>query len=58
MNSLQEERLSLTTELNQAHQILLLLLMTVANPEQDRRVRDVSSLIGINSERIGAIVRK
>ena len=57
MTSLKEEQSSLITELSQAQQILILLLLTVPNPEQDRRVQEVSKSISTNTTRIAGIVR-
>lgn len=51
--SFKEEILSLSSELEQAQQILVLLLLT--NPDPNR-VQNVSQLITTNSQKIAALV--
>ena len=57
VQSLKEEQLSLTTEVDQAQQMLVLLLVAIPNPEQDLRVQEVARLIQNNTTKIKEIVR-
>lgn len=53
---LEEERRCVTAEINQAEQVLVLLLLTVPNCQQNPQVESVSQLIDTNTKRISEIV--
>ena len=56
LQTLEDELSGLTTELQQAHQVLILLLLTSANPQNSTGVQDVRKLISENEKRISTIV--
>ena len=49
MKSLQEQQSMLRSEINQAQQILAMLLLTVSNPTQDNSVQQVAQFIQYQS---------
>ncbi len=56
LQALEEERATLNTESKQAHQILLLLLLSCQDPHHNLQVQNVANLMTTNTKRISIIV--
>ena len=58
IKSLEEEKTTLENEIQQAQQVLIVLLLTSQDPQNNRMVQDVANLMKQNIEKITSIVSK